>query len=450
MHFFEELLALTLRWFHAALEARGAEHAIEGFEGICSCVASCATATTGPLSRAEATHAVVMLCQTALSAASMAFQHPSSLSAAEVSLQQLLPGAQAALTGKLMRLEPAVVKALHEPLRLLSSLRGTLGVTSFDTLSEAAAKQVLSVEEGLGIATCCAQLAAALSVEGWPEAEREAALFLPASIAAQLRHMGRAVCTLTDVAARHQSMVIALVPLLAVVHWAKHERGVSAGLDEEYVDLLDPTLSVLVLVMSHNPVEIVRTSAYEALNTLLDAMDPSARLLVLRRLLNMDSTAAAVVALQRLRLEISQAVLPEGLSHQVALQLALPYLQHGDPPGWRNEADVMRSADVMAAAASVCRFVLLQRLASGRNEKPIDARQLPFLLQINQLRKVVEDGMRPLHAGLGRSLQMQQRVQKESGGEESMTEVFLATLRLEDVLARTIEASEQLMKACSS
>ena len=89
----------------------------------------------------------------------------------------------------------------------------------------------------------------------------------------------------------------------------------------------------------------------------------------------MPSTAAAVVALQRLRQEMAAAWSSGSSSggsepqtaadgqlwlHPAALQLALRYLEHGAEHGWQDERRVLLQADVQAAALSLLRWVLLR------------------------------------------------------------------------------------------
>ena len=116
----------------------------------------------------------------------------------------------------------------------------------------------------------------------------------------------------------------------------------------------------------------------------------------------MSSTAAVVVALQRLRLEISVAVLSPPFTQASALLLAVPWLKQGEAPGWKSTEDVVNNADVVAAALSVVRFVLLQRLAAGRK---IEGSQrvsssagddTPILLQPDRLKEFIDKHLQPL------------------------------------------------------
>lgn len=112
----------------------------------------------------------------------------------------------------------------------------------------------------------------------------------------------------------------------------------------------------------------------------------------------MPSTAAAVVALQRLRQEMAAAwpVPTSGQREQAqqqaagsggsaggsgsgdsqlwlseaALGLALPCLERGSEAGWQDEGSVLRQADVQAAALNLLRWVLLREKAAPRGLLP--------------------------------------------------------------------------------
>ncbi|GAB4814439.1 hypothetical protein N2152v2_001485 [Parachlorella kessleri] len=129
---------------------------------------------------------------------------------------------------------------------------------------------------------------------------------------------------------------------------------------------------VLVQVMSFNPVEVVRSCAHEALNALLSAFAPAARLQAILSILKMESSAAVVVGLQRLRQEVAFAWLAasgpqEGTSPFLdpeVLNIATNTFRHSrqqQQAGWADDQDVLSNADAMAAALSLYRFVLLRQ-----------------------------------------------------------------------------------------
>ncbi|PSC69963.1 hypothetical protein C2E20_6640 [Micractinium conductrix] len=115
---------------------------------------------------------------------------------------------------------------------------------------------------------------------------------------------------------------------------------------------------------------LLRSCAHDALHAVLAALDPHARLAQLRRMMQLPSTASAVVALQRLRQEMATAW--DGNSgdssggiggggscslwlSEAAVGLALPCLARGTPDGWHDEGSVAAAADVQAAALSLLR-----------------------------------------------------------------------------------------------
>lgn len=155
-----------------------------------------------------------------------------------------------------------------------------------------------------------------------------------------------------------------------------------------------------------------------------------------------------VVALQRIRLEISPAVLSPPFTSETALHLAVPYLRHGETPGWQYIQDVTNNADVMAAAMSVLRFVLLQRLAAGRKVEgqtslPASIAETPLLLHPDKLDSFIEQNLKPLRACTMHALQIQSGQRGPDDGIE--LESFLALDRLNEVLDRTLEAGKQLL-----
>lgn len=117
----------------------------------------------------------------------------------------------------------------------------------------------------------------------------------------------------------------------------------------------------------------------------------------------MPSTAAAVVALQRLRQEMAAAWTgPAGAQQpggtgaadahklwlsEAALGLALPCLEHGSEAGWHDEGSVLRQADVQAAALSLLRWVLLREAAAPRGLLPRPAAE-----------RLLRHDLQPLHA----------------------------------------------------
>lgn len=99
-----------------------------------------------------------------------------------------------------------------------------------------------------------------------------------------------AASLLLDAGAAHQSVALTLLPLGALCQ-AGRDVAASAGAPgaadcrlTASSPALDGLLSGLVGVMSHNPVQLVRSCAHDAVQALLDALAPAARLAQLQAL----------------------------------------------------------------------------------------------------------------------------------------------------------------------
>lgn len=188
------------------------------------------------------------------------------------------------------------------------------------------------------------------------------------------------------------------------------------------------------------------------------------------------SSAASVVALQRLRQEMAAAWRPAGgtpactadapsapappaasascdadsgvwLSSD-ALGLALPCLKHGSEGGWHDEAGVLAAADVQAAALSLLRWVLLRERAAPRG-----------LLPPPQAAALLRSDLLPLRACVEQLLQLQaaQMAGVASGGstdddgssgvvERQRLDGFLAVQRLHEALGCVVDLLQQQAK----
>ncbi len=189
----------------------------------------------------------------------------------------------------------------------------------------------------------------------------------------------------------------------------------------------------------------------------------------------MPSTAAAVVALQRLRQEMAAAwPVPDAQQQdqpaaqvaagtnsrnggssdsssqlwlsEAALGLALPCLEHGSEAGWHDEGSVVRHADVQAAALSLLRWVLLREAAAPRGLLPRPAAE-----------RLLQRDLLPLQACVLRLLSAQRSAMEEGGGaagpssssdrgaaaaaamEQQQLDSYLAVQRLHEALECVIE-----------
>lgn len=106
---------------------------------------------------------------------------------------------------------------------------------------------------------------------------------------------------LLDLGAQHQSVALSLLPLgalctacCAVSADAGDSSNGSCSPDLRLADstpALTALLSSLMAIMSHNPVQVVRSCAHDALQALLDAFQPVARLEQLRALMQVGGIA---------------------------------------------------------------------------------------------------------------------------------------------------------------
>ncbi|KAL4428455.1 hypothetical protein ABPG75_002544 [Micractinium tetrahymenae] len=331
--------------------------------------------------------------------------------------------------------------------------------------------------EGAAAAAC----AAACNISTPPDAQAEWLQdLLPA-----------AACLLLDLGAQQQSVPLALLPLCAVCTACSQVAGTTAAGGQgaagrepaaatpapaaslqlaASTPALDTLLSALVAIMSHNPVQLLRSCAHDALHAVLDAFRPAARLAQLHRLLQSPSTAAAVVTLQRLRQEVAAAwgatggtsagtagssaasappvAAPEAsddrgiwLSSE-ALGLALPCLQRGSEDGWHDEASVLAAADVQAAALSLLRWVLLRERTAPRG-----------LLPPQHAAALLRDDLLPLRVCAERVLQLQAAQGAGGAGaggaggsgtasaaeEQQRLDAYLAVQRLHEALGCVVD-----------
>ena len=171
----------------------------------------------------------------------------------------------------------------------------------------------------------------------------------------------------------------------------------------------------------------------------------------------MPSTAAAVVALQRLRQEMAAAWEGPASARQpgnagaanasqlwlseAALGLAMPCLERGSEAGWHDEGSVLRQSDVQAAALSLLRWVLLREAAAPRGLLPRPAAQ-----------HLLQQDLQPLRTCVLHLLSAQtSALAAGSGGsgspgaaalDQQRLDSFLAVQRLHEVLCCVLELIE--------
>jgi hypothetical protein len=456
--FLREHLLLATTWCHYAQEEDNDNEEEDtrnkGEEGFCKSIAQLIKAVAVQREKEEQKTNRQILLQSILDVTGSALELPRRLDNATEAAQAILLEAQSTISNKLLRFQPLVLKLLAEgPERILVVLcqaPAQFGVNTLEDLLESVEldKEMHGGEAlGAAAAVCCTILRSIGpgTVGGGGEKSLWYLECSSCSTNKMLSYVSMALHTLTDAAAQHHSVPLALLPLVVVAQFSKLRRSNDTPLDEGSVSLTLPIISSLVSVMSLNPVEIVRTCAYEALHSLVDAMVPQARYRVLQNMIRTNSSSSgsataliAAVALQRLRLEISPAVVQEPFTQTTSLQLALPWIQKSaHPPSWENEEDVLHNADVLAAALSVVRLVLLQRLAMNRNVE--EREDISEQFRAENLENLVVDHLKPLQTY---TTNLIHRI--KSSNTNADLEVYLALQRLEEVLDRTVEAAHEL------
>lgn len=454
----------------------------------------------------------LLLAQTLLALASMAMQLSSLSAAASASLRRAL-AAGPRFGNKLVTLLPAAAVAVASPAALLarlqqvgvSTLCSLVNVATWDLGSSMAAGTASAVPEkpsylspaevaeGAALAVAVAVLATAdarlapagQALLGGPSTGDVASEQHPWEPAQQgpgpelLQQLATACPLLLDAAAGQKSVLLTLVPLVALGAAVRWSSG-GSGVDAKVAPALQALLAPLVAIMSCHPVELVRSCAHEALHCLLDALAPAARLDALRVLLEAPSSAAAVVALQRLRQEAAAAwpaaaaagsgaggaPAGESVAGTAAVagqssssgtsgggggsspfltnttpRAALALLEHGGPSGWAGEGDVLARSDAMAAALALLRFLLLREAAAPLGLLGPPGRPLPGALDhhLLPLRACVS---RLLAAAAATGASGGSTAEAVAGGEREAVEGFLGLLRLQEALDAVVELLE--------
>lgn len=270
--------------------------------------------------------ATALLGMTLLQLAGLALQLPQALQAAEAAVRatgQAQPSggsSSAAPTagGRLPAMHAAAEQLLLLPRALLRQVPaavcggGTSGDGGGGGCPAAAALQQLA-ETAIGQLTSkgldledLSYFSSAEAAEGAAAAACAEALE-PATPAQQhavalQQVLPQAARQLLDVGTQHQSVALSLLPLAALCSAcgavagsaaAGGVAGAAAGDGSSASDrrlaasspALAALLSALVAIMSHNPVQLVRSCAHDALHALLDALAPAARLEQLRALM---------------------------------------------------------------------------------------------------------------------------------------------------------------------
>jgi hypothetical protein len=476
-----EHLLLATNWCHCAQEEENGYKDREpnekciGEDGFCNAIAPVieVVAFSKDFTTEERNNAKQIICCSILNVTASALELPSILESAAEAAQSALLEAQSTLSGKLYGFQTLLMELLSGPKNIISLLTKAppqFGIRNLEDLVDSIHTETHFQGEVLGAAAAvCSSILSTSSSSSAASAVGPACLKCSVSTGKMLQYVSLALNTLTDAASQHHSAPLALLPLLTVSQFARQLGVNKTLLEESYVSVTMPIISTLVAVMSFNPVEIIRTCAYEALHNFLDAMVPQARLLVLQNMTSVSTTNSTVViaalALQRLRLEISPVVIQAPFTHTTALKLALPWIkQSPQPPGWQTDEDVLQNADVLTAALSVLRFILLQRVAMRRKivagevgqkeqeqgEDETLLGKVPVELQLESLQSLITKHLMPLQAcakslirRVKSSVFVKEKYSNEINGE---LELFLALQRLEEVLERSLEAANELLQ----
>ena len=264
-----------------------------------------------------------------LQLASIALQLPENLEAAAAALPQAggsaapaptfdsrLPAMRAAAVAVLALPKPLLAAVPAEPAglaggaptvevleQLLAGLEADLATCGIDA-QELPLLSAAGAAEGAAAAACAAACglrggsSSSSSSEAWLAEQHEQERVRFSSL------LPPAACTLLDLGAEHRSVALSLLPLCAVCTAGAHltaapEAATAEGkrqgdapagqLLPASTPPLDALISALVAVMSHNPVQLLRSCAHDALHAVLAALDPHARLAQLRRMMQARS-----------------------------------------------------------------------------------------------------------------------------------------------------------------
>lgn len=276
----------------------------------CSALASladCFERLAGSLAEQQDAEGLALLAQALLQLACVALQLPAQHAAAAATLgTALLAGPR--FGSKLPALLPVASASVAAPaalLRVLPQLRvsslAQLQAVAEHSLEENESRQAMAglaeemsylsspeVSEGAALAVCAAVLATAdgslrsagrldglLLQLAWPEDQASGSS--QADSQHLLLHLAPAVLLLLDLAAQQQSVPLTLVPLVSLWAASQHLRK-SKQLLPACPPAVRMLLDSLVTVMSHNPLELVRSCTHEALHAALDCLQPAARL----------------------------------------------------------------------------------------------------------------------------------------------------------------------------
>ena len=332
LHFLASMLALQLRWSAEVLPSlplgqptgststgstgnlnAGEDRAVTVTGAVASLARSAASTVqwvqqaAGPqqLSAQEQTVARQLQGVALLQLTSIVLQLPQNLAAAAavlpVPLQGGTPGAAAPAAGSRLPLMQAAAEGV---VPLAQMLLRQLLATGIDGSSSSMQELQLLIDGAAEQATASGADPADLSCLCAREAAEGAAVVacaaawapgaapqLRASISLQ-RVLPQAATVLLNLGAQHQSVALTLLPLGAVCQTARQAASTPACQLGASSAALDHLFAALVGIMSHNPVQLVRSCAHDAVQALLDAFQPGARLAQLEALMQVGCAGA--------------------------------------------------------------------------------------------------------------------------------------------------------------
>lgn len=348
LHFLADLLHMQLRWAAAALPSlllgdasedgdASAKGQLDGQQlpltvaaavrALARMAGSVAAWADGQLAEGDRCAAMHLQAAVLLQLASLSLQLPQALEEAAAAVEAAQQrwqggrgagGAAPAAGSRLPLMQAAATELLRLPGVLWAALPGgggqPGGCASIAASPEAMQKLAAGLDGQLAAAGVdaadLAHFCAAEAAEGAAAAACAAACSGGTPVEQQAKRLREllpaAACLLLDSGAHQQSVPLTLLPLCALCTAcnqlaASAAAGGLAGSGSvaqltASTPALDRLLSALVAVMSHNPVQLLRSCAHDALHAVLDAFQPAARLAQLRRLLQVSAIWARVPA----------------------------------------------------------------------------------------------------------------------------------------------------------
>lgn len=280
----------------------------------------------------------------------------------------------------------------------------------------------------------------------------------------EVMELNEIIHILSDLAAEYESVPLGLAPLviskLTIREWAS-----SCGTEIAWTPVLKYLLESVAFIMTTHPVETLRICAYELLQSIWDTMDFGIRFESLKYMASKPNqgsdypilSSGAVVALQRLRLELVAAVDNVDCSpynKKEILEIALTWIYKNDFMTVKLFRDsIAQNADIISAACSILRLILLRELSQTEGEQQRYSSEpksdILTLYGCIPLENLIEDYLYPLKNNASNYISSNGLVLEAVNSNETVAsekEILLAIMRMLDVVDASIDAGNQLLK----